>query len=72
MLTRDRTYRKSKVKFMSAIKKESIKYPKLVKSIENRHLNYNKSLDLIKSLEEKRGSFVIRPKSPVKVSQVEK
>lgn len=36
------------------------------------HLNYNKSLDLIKSLEEKEEVFVIRPKSPVKVSQVEK
>lgn len=43
-----------------------------MKSIENRHLNYNKSLDLIKSLEEKEEVFVIRPKSPVKVSQVEK
>ena len=72
VLTRDRTYRKSKVKFMSAIKRKYKKYPKLVKSIENRHLNYNKSLDLIKSLEEKEEVFVIRPKSPVKVSQVEK
>ena len=56
VLTRDRTYRKSKVKFMSAIKRKYKKYPKLVKSIENRHLNYNKSLDLIKSLEEKEES----------------
>ena len=72
VLTRDRTYRKSKVKFISAIKRKYKKYPKLVKSIENRHLNYNKSLDLIKSLEEKEEVFVIRPKSPVKVSQVEK
>lgn len=72
VLTRDKTYRKSKVKFISAIKRKYKKYPKLVKSIENRHLNYNKSLDLVKSLEEKNEVFVIQPKSPVKVSQVEK
>ena len=44
----------------------------LVKSIENRHLNYNKSLDLVKELEDKGDALVIRPKSPVKVSQIEK
>ena len=54
------------------MKRKYKKYPKLVKSIENRHLNYNKSLNLVKSLEEKEEVFVIRPKSPVKVSQVEK
>lgn len=72
ILTRDKTYVKSKVKFLPLVKRKYIKYPKLVKSIENRHLNYNKSLNLVKSLEEKEEVFVIRPKSPVKVSQVEK
>lgn len=72
ILTRDKTYRKNKVKFLSLIKRKYIKYPKLVKSIANRHLNYNKSLDLIKSLEDKKDILVIRPKSPVKVSQIEK
>ena len=72
ILTRDKTYRKNKVKFLSLIKRKYKKYPKLVKSIANRHLNYNKSLDLIKSLEDKKDILVIRPKSPVKVSQIEK
>lgn len=72
ILTRDKTYRKNKVKFLSLIKRKYKKYPKLVKSIANRHLNYNKSLDLIKSLEDKKDILVIRPKAPVKVSQIEK
>ena len=72
ILTRDKTYRKNKVKFSSLIRRKYKKYPNLVKSIENRHLNYNKSLDLVKELEDKGDALVIRPKSPVKVSQVEK
>jgi predicted patatin/cPLA2 family phospholipase len=72
ILTRDETYVKNKVKFLPFVKRKYKKYPKLVKSIENRHLKYNKTLNLIKSLEEKNEVLVIRPKSPVKVSQVEK
>ena len=60
------------MKFSSFVKRKYKKYPKLIESIENRHLNYNKSLDLVKYLEEKGDAFVIRPKSPVKVSQIEK
>lgn len=72
ILTRDKTYRKNKVKFTSFIRSRYKKYPKLVKSIENRHINYNKSLDLVNSLEKKGDALVIRPKFPVKVSQIEK
>jgi predicted patatin/cPLA2 family phospholipase len=72
ILTRDKTYRKNKVKFSSLIRRKYKKYPNLVKSIENRHLNYNKSLHLVKELEDKGDALVIRPKSPVKVSQIEK
>lgn len=72
ILTRDKTYRKNKVKFTSFIRSRYKKYPKLVKSIDNRHINYNKSLDLVNSLEKKGDALVIRPKSPVKVSQIEK
>ena len=40
--------------------------------MENRHINYNKSLDLVKNLEDAGDAFIIRPKSPVKISQIEK
>ncbi|WP_373599022.1 patatin-like phospholipase family protein [Paraclostridium bifermentans] len=72
ILTRDLSYRKSKQKLISIVKRKYKKYPKLVKAIENRHINYNKSLDIINELSQKGDAFVIRPKNPVKVSQVEK
>ncbi|MEG1131267.1 MAG: patatin family protein [Romboutsia sp.] len=72
VLTRDVTYRKSKQKFTSIVKRKYKKYPKLIKAIESRHLNYNKSLDLVNKLSQNGDVLVIRPKSPVKVSQVEK
>lgn len=72
ILTRDLSYRKSKQKLISIVKRKYKKYPKLVKAIENRHINYNKSLDIINELSTKGDAFVIRPKNPVKVSQVEK
>lgn len=72
VLTRDENYIKGKVKFSKLIKRKYKKFPKLVDAIENRHLNYNKSLDLVNKLSEDGNSIVIRPKNPVKVSQVEK
>ena len=50
ILTRDKTYIKSKVKFLSLVKRKYKKYPKLVKSIANRQLKYNENINLIKSL----------------------
>lgn len=72
VLTRDVNYRKSKQKFTSIVKRKYKKYPKLIRAIESRHLNYNKSLDLVNKLSQSGDVLVIRPKSPVKVSQVEK
>ena len=48
------------------------KYPNLIKAIENRHNNYNNSLSIVNDLCKKDKALTIRPKNPVKVSQVEK
>lgn len=72
VLTRDITYKKNKQKFLPIVNKKYRKYPNLVKSIENRHLNYNKSLNLVNQLEKSGDVLVIRPKNPVNVSQIEK
>lgn len=72
VLTRDITYKKSKQKFLPIVNKRYKKYPNLVKAIENRHLNYNKSLNLVNQLEKDGDVLVIRPKKPVNVSQIEK
>ncbi|MEN2259202.1 patatin family protein [Paraclostridium benzoelyticum] len=72
VLTRDITYTKNKQKFLPIVNKKYKKYPNLVKAIENRHLNYNKSLNLVNKLEKDGDVLVIRPKNPVNVSQIEK
>ncbi|GAA0093159.1 patatin family protein [Paraclostridium bifermentans] len=72
VLTRDITYKKNKQKFLSIVNRKYKKYPNLVKAIENRHLNYNKSLNLVNQLEKDGNVLVIRPKKPVNVSQIEK
>lgn len=72
VLTRDITYTKNKQKFLTIVNKKYKKYPNLVKAIENRHLNYNKSLNLVNQLEKDGDVLVIRPKNPVNVSQIEK
>lgn len=72
VLTRDITYKKNKQKFLSIVNRKYKKYPNLIKAIENRHLNYNKSLNLVNQLEKYGDILVIRPKKPVNVSQIEK
>lgn len=72
VLTRDETYKKSKQKFIPIIKLLYKKYPNLIKAIENRHNNYNNSLSIVNDLCKKDKALTIRPKNPVKVSQVEK
>lgn len=72
VLTRDITYKKNKQKFLPIVNKKYKKYPNLIKAIENRHLNYNKSLNLVNQLEKDGDVLVIRPKKSVNVSQIEK
>ena len=72
ILTRDETYRKNNIKFMNLVKRKYRKYPKLIEAMENRYINYNKSLDLVCKLVKAGDAFVIRPKNPVKISQIEK
>ncbi|WP_283595393.1 patatin-like phospholipase family protein [Paraclostridium bifermentans] len=72
VLTRDITYKKNKQKFLPIVNRKYKKYPNLIKAIENRHLNYNKSLNLVNQLEKDGDVLVIRPKKPVNVSQIEK
>lgn len=72
ILTRDKTYRKSKPKFLSLLKFKYKKYPNLVKAIENRYKMYNETLDFLEEEKEKNEVFIIQPKLPVKISRIEK
>jgi predicted patatin/cPLA2 family phospholipase len=69
--TRPEGYRKKKSNTL-LFKLKYKKYPKFVKTMENRADNYNKSLDIIKEEEKKKHIFVFRPSEYIKVGRVEK
>ena len=72
ILTRDKTYRKTKSSFSHIFKIKYKKYPNLVKAIENRYKMYNDTLDFIEDKRKSGEVFVIQPKEPVNISRVEK
>lgn len=72
VLTRDKSYRKSKNKMLLPVKLKYRKYPELIKRMKNRHILYNKTLKYIEKLEEQGKVVVIRPTSEVKIGRLEK
>lgn len=70
--TQEKSYRKEKDPSISMFKLIYHKYPKFVETMENRHIVYNETLDLIDQLEEEGKIFVIRPKEKLPVGRVEK
>lgn len=72
ILTRDKTYRKSKISLIPFMKIKYKKYPNLINSMANRYIVYNQTLDFIEELEKSQDVFVIRPKNPVKIGRTEK
>jgi len=72
VLTRDIDYRKKPNELLPVIKLKYKKYPELVKTIENRHIQYNRTLEYIKNQEEKGNIFCIRPSVELTVGRLEK
>lgn len=72
VLTRDKAYRKSKNSIMPLLKLKYRKYPGLIKSMEKRHIIYNKTLKYIDKLETEGKVVVIRPKEKVDIGRLEK
>ena len=72
ILTRDKTYRKSKSGFLNLFKLKYKKYPNLVKAIGNRYKMYNETLDFVEEKRKKGEAFVIQPKGPVNIGRLEK
>lgn len=71
VLTQCRDYRKGKNNLMPIIKHNYKKYPKLIEALENRHIRYNQTLDLLYQLEKEGKVFIIQPQNTVAVSRVE-
>lgn len=72
ILTRDPSYRKKPGKTAALMKLFYPKYPKLVRQMEKRAGNYNRTLELIERGVQAGKVFVIRPQAPVKLGRVEK
>ncbi len=72
VLTRPENYRKEKDKLLPLMRLKYKKYPKLLKTLENRHIEYNAVLDYISQEELKGNILVIRPDEALPVSRVEK
>lgn len=72
VLTRNKEYRKSPMKFSGLIKHKYRGYPKLIDAILNRYKNYNETLDYIEQLEKGGEAFVIRPSKPLEVGRLER
>ena len=72
VLTQPEYYQKKKNRLMPLIRVKYRKYPKLVETMENRHLVYNQTLAYIKEQEKQGKLFVIRPKEKLQIGKVEK
>ncbi|MBQ1193319.1 MAG: patatin family protein [Lachnospiraceae bacterium] len=71
ILTRDINYKKKPNKLMPMIKMFYRGYPNLIKAMAKRHINYNKTLRMIKHMEAKGEIFVIRPEKEITVGRLE-
>lgn len=72
ILTRNKEYRKSPMKYSGLIKHKYKKYPLLIKSIMNRYKHYNDTLDYIEELEAQGKVIVIRPSEELNVGRLER
>jgi len=72
ILTRSIDYQKKKMKSMRLFKARYYRYPKFVETFKTRHIKYNRNLELISELEEKKKAFVVRPTKKVTISRLEK
>lgn len=72
VLTRPESYRKSLDKTLLLLRIKYRNYPKLIETMENRHLIYNSTLDYVGSEESAGNIIVIRPECPLPVRRVEK
>ena len=72
ILTQPRGYRKDKSDVNGLIRFKYRKYPKFLKTLEDRPEMYNDELEHVEKREKEGGLFVIAPKAPLKIKKVEK
>lgn len=71
VLTRNKEYRKIKSLSNRIISRSFFRHKEFAEALANRHIRYNKSLDLIDELESNKKAIVIRPSEPVTIDRFE-
>ena len=72
VLTRPKGYRKRRSRSTRLMAHHYRDYPNLVKSLENRYLTYNESIEQCEKLEQEGRAIIIRPSKPVEVGRFER
>lgn len=72
ILTQCPTYRKEPNRALAAVKLRYRHYPNLVTALENRHIVYNETLELVHREQEAGNAFVIQPKHTPAIGRIEK
>ena len=72
ILTRPEGYRKGEDKSLPLMRLVYRRYPAFIRAAERRAAHYNRTLDYIRTLEERGEAFVFRPSSDPNISRTEK
>lgn len=72
VLTRPKGYRKEPSRFPWLIRLWYPRYKGLYKSLKNRHIRYNETVNFIDGLEDQGRVFVVRPSSPPNAGRIER
>lgn len=71
VLTQPRDYKKSENKLLPLMKLKLKKYPNLLKTMQNRHLAYNQTLEYIRKEEQKGAVLVLSPRKTLPIGRIE-
>jgi predicted patatin/cPLA2 family phospholipase len=71
ILTQPKGYRKKPESLIKFAKKKYAHFPGLVKALNNRHNQYNETVDYIEHLQENKEAFILRPLNPLSSGRIE-
>ncbi|SET34153.1 Predicted phospholipase, patatin/cPLA2 family [Salinibacillus kushneri] len=72
VLTRNKEYRKNRVKYKWLLKRKYGHYDGLIEAVMNRHEKYNQTLDYLEEQEKKGNVLIIRPEDKLDVGRAER
>lgn len=70
--TKDQSYKKTKEKILPIARRVYKNYPKFIKKLEDRHIDYNKQISYIRDQAKEGKILIIEPSRKLKISRLEK